>query len=168
MPGPMRGAGRPGEAPDAAAFAEERFMHADQDGDGVLSQEEFAAALASQPMPTPPRGGRPPMGPPPSGSGEPGGFRHFSPPTEGKAARSAATEPRPESGVLLEERSEAADLQAHLLEQMDSLLQDEALSEVDREFIQETAEVIASLDPEDPQFHQDVERLLTVASDMPS
>ncbi|MNT49021.1 hypothetical protein D3C72_1858450 [compost metagenome] len=41
--------GRP-ERPDRRAQAEDRFALADQNGDGALSPEEFAAALAAPPQ----------------------------------------------------------------------------------------------------------------------
>lgn len=166
--GGVGGSGHPGHPPDAAADASERFAQADLDGDGMLSQEEFAAALSVPPqrpqgVQPPPMGfpGRRPEGPPPGGTPpESELLAYFS----GVSPASVAEVPE-EADVTQAEGdaaflSEGAAIQDMVLSQLEAMLQETELADEERMMIMEMGNAIALLDPAASDFTAQLEAIL--------
>jgi hypothetical protein len=117
------------------------FAQADADGDGMLSQAEFAAAMAP---------------------------RHAERPEGRPSGRMAPPRWDGEYDQVPEASAESGDglaLQQHLLEQIASLVADESLTDADRELLRGMAEAVYQLDPSDPEFALRLEEILSAAGD---
>lgn len=160
MPHGMGGVGGPGHPPEEAA---ERFAQADRDGDGMLSQEEFAAALMAPPQR--PQGFQPPPmrvagrrldGPPPEAEL----LAYFSDVSSGPVAEV------PEEAVAGQAEGDAADLtegaaiQDMVLSQLEAMLHDPELADDDRVMILEMGNAVAVLDPAASDFTAQLEAIL--------
>lgn len=171
-PMPPEGMGRP-ETPNRGAQPEEMFALADQDGDGMLSQEEFAAAM----MPPPgnaqaPHGGFPGLRPRPEArNSEQELLAYFDQAADARTSESAPPSPldpvaAPAEDAVTAARADSAvpsdpsGVQDMLLKQLEEVLQDSSLTETDRRYLLEMGSAVAMLDPEAPDFALQLEAIL--------
>lgn len=161
-----------GAAPDPEIL----FKQADRDGDGLLSQEEFAEALSSRPQGPQPSGfARPPM----MRSEAPGWREAILPPDDVQSVdlpvsqdpfaidsqASAVAEPgiEEEAGELVP--PDPATLHGELLSQIEAMLGAPELPEEERAYLEQIDGAIRQLDPSDPEYAVRLQEILGASTE---